>query len=145
MIEKFLDSNVLIHAFLKPKENITQRDSEIKRKSIDIVKKLQSGDLKVVLTTAQIFEVVNILESWISHQAAREIIDFLFTAKNIKIYAVTQKDLEEALTVAERYKDNEIGINDCVTYIAMKNANISEILSFDKHFDTLADITRIEE
>ena len=145
MKEKFLDSNVLIHAFLKPKKNLTQRDIEIKRKSIDIVKDLQSGSLKVVVTTAQIFEVANILESLLSHQAAKETIDFVLTAPNIKIYAVSQKDLEEALNVAERYKDNKIGINDCITYIVMKNANISEILSFDKHFDTLADVTRIEE
>lgn len=144
MSEKFLDSNVLIHAFLKPKENITQRDSEIKRKSIEIVRNLQSSNLKVVMTTAQIFEVANILESWISHKAAREIIDFVITAKNIKTYAVTQKDLEDALTVADQYNDNKIGFNDCVTYIVMKKANISEILSFDKHFDTLADVTRIE-
>lgn len=145
MSERFLDSNVLIHAFLKPKKNITQRGREIKRKSEDIVKNLQSGNLKVVMTTAQIFEVANIAESWIGHQAAREILGFIITLPNIKIYAVTPNDLEEALKVAEQYKDNKIGCNDCVTYVAMKNANISEILSFDKHFDTLAGVTRIEE
>jgi uncharacterized protein len=145
MIEQMLDSNVLIHAFLKPKENLTERDSEIKQKSIEIVRNLQAGNLKVVVTTAQIFEVANILESWLSHQAAKEIVDFVITAPNIKVYTVTPKDIEEAIVVSEQYKDNKIGCNDCVTYVAMKNLNIEEILSFDKHFDTLANITRVEE
>lgn len=145
MSEKFLDSNVLIHAFLKPKKSLTQRDSEIKQKSMAIVNNLQSGRLKIIMTTAQIFEVANILESWLDHQAAKELLDFVVTAPNIKIYTVTSKDLEDALVILEKYKDNKIGCNDCVTYIAMKNSNISEILSFDKHFDNLSDITRIEE
>jgi predicted nucleic acid-binding protein len=145
MKEKFLDSNVLIHAFLKPKKNLTQRDSEIKQKSMEIVKNLQASSLKVIITTAQIFEVANILESWLSHQAAKEILDFVVTAPNIKIYAVTTKDIDDALVILERYHDNKIGFNDCVTYVAMKNVNIHEILSFDKHFDTLDDINRVEE
>lgn len=144
MKEKFLDSNVFIHAFLKPKKNLTQRDSEIKQKAMKIVKNLQAGRLKVIITTAQIFEIANILESWLSHQAAKEILDFVVTALNIKIYTVTTKDIEEALIILERYNDNKIGFNDCVTYVAMKNVNIKEILSFDKHFDTLAQIIRVE-
>lgn len=145
MKEKMVDSNVFIHAFLEPKENITSREEEIKQKSMQIVSKMQQGNLKVLMTTAQVFEIANILESWLGYEASKEIVDFIVTSSNIKIYTVSQKDLEDALVVVEQYNDNRIGFNDCVTYVAMKNTNTSEILSFDKHFDTLSGITRLEE
>lgn len=141
---KLVDSNVFIHAFIKPKKNITSKETEIKKKSMEIVKNIQKGKFKVLLTTAQIFEVVNIIESWLGHEASKDMVDFIITRHNVKIYPVSQKDLENALEVSEQYKSNKIGFNDCVTYVVMKNSEISEILSFDKHFDQFPDITRLE-
>jgi len=86
-----------------------------------------------------------LLESWMGHEAATDIVNFIVTASNIKIYTISQKDLEEALKVIEQYKSNKIGFNDCVTFVAMKNVNINEIYSFDKHFDQFSNIIRLEE
>lgn len=140
-----LDSNIFIHAFLEPKENISPRESEIKKKSLNIVKAIREGKLKVSITTAQIFEIANLLESWLSHKASKDVVNFIVTASNIKIYIVSKKDLEDALKLVEQYRHNKICFNDCVTFVAMKNINISEIYSFDRHFDQFPDITRLEE
>jgi len=145
MKEKMLDSNIFIHAFLEPRKKVTPRESEIKQKSLNIVKTLQKGNLKTLITTTQIFEIANLLESWMGHEAATDIVNFIVTASNIKIYTISQKDLEEALKVIEQYKSNKNGFNDCVTFVAMKNVNINEIYSFDKHFDQFSNIIRLEE
>lgn len=130
---------------LEPRKKVTPRESEIKQKSLNIVKTLQKGKLKTLITTAQIFKIANLLESWMGHEAATDIVNFIVTASNIKIYTISQKDLEEALKVIEQYKSNKIGFNDCVTFVAMKNVNINEIYSFDKHFDQFSNIIRLEE
>lgn len=145
MNEKILDSNVFIHAFLEPKKNITPRESEIKQSALNIIKAVQKDHLKVLVTTAQIFEISNLLESWLNHNASKDIVEFIVTSSNIKIYPVSQNDLKDALKIMEEYKTNKIGFNDCVTFVAMKNSSIKEIYSFDKHFDQFSDISRLEK
>lgn len=141
----FIDTNVFIHAMLKMKPNMNEKEMHVKQNSVKILTRVQYGEENVQVTTIQIAEIMNLLEKWEGHEIARDIFQFLLQAPNVKIYEVTQEELKEAFELAERYTENKIGMNDLVTYVAMQKAGISEIYSFDKHFDQFGDVTRLIE
>ncbi|MFQ6123550.1 MAG: hypothetical protein ACE5R6_02955 [Candidatus Heimdallarchaeota archaeon] len=54
---------------------------------------------------------------------------------------VTQTQYQNAVIIS---KTHNVGINDALTKLLMDAETISEIYSYDKHFDTLG-VTRITE
>lgn len=74
-----------------------------------------------------------------------DIFQFLLESFNVKVFEITQNELNNALNLSKQHKHNKIGMNDLVTYVAMKEANICEIYSFDKHFNKFFDIILLEE
>lgn len=53
--------------------------------------------------------------------------------------------LKEAHSVSLEYTPNRIGLNDSAAYVIMINHGYNEIYSFDKNFDTLKGIMRIDK
>ena len=52
------------------------------------------------------------------------------------------EDYLKALAVAE---DHQVGANDAIAYVLMKESGLNRIYSFDKDFDGFKDIDRIIE
>jgi len=140
-----IDTNVFIHAMLKMKPKMNEKEMHVKQNSMKILTRIQYEEEDIQITTLQIAEIMNLLERWEGHEIARDIFQFLLQAPNVKIYEVTQEELKEAFELAERYKENKIGMNDLVTYVAMQKACIIEVYSFDNHFDQFEDVTRLIE
>ena len=63
---------------------------------------------------------------------ASQFIYDLLTKESITVLDVTHSDYQGATVLAQRYK---VGINDSLAKILMDRLNITEIYSFDKHFD----------
>ena len=58
----------------------------------------------------------------------------ILSLQNILIVDVNIDDYKKALLVADKYN---VSINDALAYIKMKENNIKEIYTFDKHFKNL--------
>lgn len=93
------------------------------------------------MTVTQLVEIANILESYMPLDAAREIEQFLITAPNVRIVAVSKKDCAEAMRIA---REKEVGLSDCITFVAMRREGVEEIYSFNRDFDRLG-VKRVEE
>ncbi len=139
-----VDSNIFIHAMIELKRELNEAELKAKQNSKKILLRIQAGE-NVFVTTLQIAEIMSVIERWQGHEIARDIFEFLLEAPNVKIFEITQNELSEAMLLAEKYKHNNIGINDLVTYVAMKKANIDKIYSIDRYFDQFRDITRLEK
>jgi len=139
---RFLDSSVFLHAYLKPKRRLTEVESRVKEKAKNIIMRIDSGSEKILISVIHIGEIVNIIESRLGLKTSIELLAKLLLLNNIKIVDVNRRDIEEAIYISDKYK---ISINDAIAYIKMKQCNIKEIYTFDKHFKKLPDIKVIQE
>jgi len=136
---RFVDSNIFLHAFLKPRRKLTQKELKIKEEAQTIVKEIEAGE-EVALSTTHISEVVNIIETSLGLEKSLGFLAWIVTKDNIEVYSVGLGHYETSLPLA---KENEISANDALAYLFMKNYGLKEIYSFDKHFDQLKDIVRL--
>jgi len=134
-----VDSNIFLHAFLKPRRKLTQKELNIKEEAQTIVKEIEAGE-EVALSTTHISEVVNIIETSLGLEKSLGFLAWIVTKDNIEVYSVGLGHYETSLPLA---KENEISANDALAYLFMKNHGLKEIYSFDKHFDQLKDIVRL--
>lgn len=66
----------------------------------------------------------------------------LLASENIFISTVAKEGYEQALAVAERYG---ISPNDAIAALLSRDSRITDVHTFDKHFDNIPFITRIAE
>ncbi len=130
---KFVDSNVLIYAILKPRKKPDEKVSEMKRKSLKILQKIQSGE-EVATTTVHLSEVANVIESKAGVRKAAEFVREFMLLRNVEVLSVDAEDyLRAALIALER----DVDVNDALAYLKMKETGIREIYTFDEHFRKL--------
>jgi hypothetical protein len=134
---KFLDSSVLIHAYLRPRHGLTQEEKAIKEAAKTIVLRVERGE-PVVTTVVHVSEIANIIESRLGLSRSLGFVAGLLNTKNIKILETSRNDYEAAIPVSQEHK---VSLNDAMAYLKMKEENIKAIYSFDKHFRNFRDIT----
>lgn len=137
---KFLDANVLIYAYSKPKRTLTEEEKKIKKKAKEIVERVNRGE-EVITTLIHLSEVANVLERAVPMAALSRLLKGILSADNVKVLIVSREDY---LAAADAAPAQGIGINDALAVIKMKETGISEIYSFDKHFDMIEGIIRAE-
>ncbi|ASJ02935.1 DNA-binding protein [Thermococcus profundus] len=130
---RFIDANVFIYAFLKPKKEPPENVRTIKEMAKEILKRVSEGE-EVVTTVVHISEVANVIESRAGKKKAVEILMGILTAENIKVLDVSTSDYLKAALMAE---EKNLGINDALAYVKMKEAGISEVYTFDRDFERL--------
>lgn len=137
----FLDANVLVYAFLKTKRKLEQHETRIKDVAKNIITRINSGE-KTVTSVVHFSEVCNILEDYLPLEEALAIEKDLLFQDNLSIKTVTEEDYLKAIATAE---DQQVGTNDALAYVLMKEEGLTRIYSFDKDFDKFKNINRIVE
>lgn len=137
---KFIDSNIFLHAILAPRRKLTVKEQKIKDEAKTILKGIERDEEEVATTTAHLSEVVNIIETGLNLQKSLGFLAWAITKENVKVYTVAEQHYEKALPIA---KENKISANDALAYLYMEMHDITEIYSFDKHFDQLRDVKRL--
>lgn len=137
---KFVDSNIFIYSILKPKRKITESEREMKENAGKIFQRINEGE-EVVTSTAHISEIANILEDTANLTFSISFSKELLLKPNISIEHVDQERYIAALVLAEK---KGVSANDALAYEIMRERGISEIYSFDRHFDNLP-IMRVVE
>ena len=137
----YVDANVFIYAFLKTKRTLQPHEVKIKDAAKKIVSRINEGE-KVVTSIVHFSEVCNILDDYLPNEEALLVEKGLLFRENILICEVSKDDYLKAISVTE---DHNVGVNDALAYVLMKKRAIQTIYSFDKDFDTFADIRRTIE
>jgi len=136
---RFVDSNVFLHAFLRPRRALTEREQRVKDEAKSIVRRLEEGE-EVATTTVHLSEVVNIVETGLGLERSLGFLSWVVSSGNMRVYPVSVEDYEAAVPMA---KERGISANDALAYGVMRNDGIEEIYSFDRHFDGLGDIRKV--
>ena len=62
---RFLDPNVFIYAYYKPKRKLTEKQKQMKEHSKEIIRRINEGE-DVIITVVHLSEVTNILKRALS-------------------------------------------------------------------------------
>lgn len=136
---KFLDSSVYLHAYLKVKRELTEKELEVKKRAAIILERVDSGE-SVVTSVVHLSEVLNIVEARLGVQKSQHVLETILSMENISVLDVLRRDYEEALGLATRYT---VSPNDALAAALCRRETISEVYSFDKHFDNIPWLRRI--
>ena len=137
----FVDANVFVYAFLKPKRKLLPHEEKIKNAAKKIVTRINEGE-ETVTSVVHFSEICNVLEDHLPIEDACALEKGLLLLDNITIKEVSEELYLKALAIAE---DQQIGANDALAYVLMKEAGLNQIYSFDKDFNEFKDIRRITE
>jgi predicted nucleic acid-binding protein len=137
---RFLDANVFIYAFYKPKKQLTPKELQMKQQAKRILRDVSEGKEEVLTTVVHISEVVNILKHGMPLDQLTALIRGLFMLDNVKILGVSSDGYFAATELGE---DLKLEANDALAVDVMKINGISEIYSFDEHFENIKEIVRL--
>jgi predicted nucleic acid-binding protein len=137
---RFLDANVFIYAYYKPKKQLTQKEKQMKEHAKKIVSSVSQGKEQVTTTVVHLSEIVNILKHGIPPDQLTTTIRGLFMLDNVKIMGITR---EAYFAAAELGDDLKLEANDALAVDVMRLNDMKEIYSFDEDFDEIEGITRL--
>ena len=87
----------------------------------------------LVTTSAVILEIGNALAKDFRVEAAR-VIKVLTGSSRIQVTEINAILLDKAVAVYEKYADKKWGLVDCVSFVVMWEAKLTEVLTFDEDF-----------
>ena len=137
---RFLDANIFIYAYYKPKRQLTQKESQMKDYAKKIIASISQGKEEVITTVMHVSEIVNILKQGMPLDQLITVIRGLFMLDNVKIKGVTR---EAYFAATELGDDLKLDINDALAVDIMRLNSLKEIYSFDEDFDRIEGITRL--
>ena len=137
---RFLDANVFIYAYYKPKKQLAQKEKKMKEYAKKIISGVSQGKEEVIMTVVHVSEIVNILKHGMPLDQLTTIVRGLFMLDNVKIMGVTR---EAYFAATELGDDLKLEANDALAVDVMRLNDIKEIYSFDEDFDQIEGITRL--
>ena len=96
--------------------------------------KLLESPLSLVTTSYVLDEVVTFLNSRRHHSKAVRIGNNLLTGSLIHLIHVDKDLFYEGWRYFEQHADKTFSLTDCISFVLMKRLEITEALTFDRHF-----------
>jgi predicted nucleic acid-binding protein len=87
---RFLDANVFIYAYYKPKKQLTQEEKQMREHAKRIISAVSEGKEDAMITVVNLSEIVNILKHGVPLDQLSRIVRGLFMLDNAKITGVTR-------------------------------------------------------
>ena len=137
---RFLDANVFIYAYYKPKKPLTEKEAAMKEQAQKIISSISQGNEQVLTSVVHVSEIVNILKNGMPRDLLTQTILGLFMLDNVKILDVTKETYFAAVEMGDDYK---LEPNDALAVDLMRQNGVEEIYSFDEHFSKVDGITRL--
>ncbi len=129
----FVDSNIFLEL------ELDQRHAD---EYEAFLHKIKRGLLKAIIMGFHVDSVLIVIENYgKSPKDLRTFLSSLLGYKGLEIYYLSL--LDRILTTKYMEKFN-LELDDALAYYIMKKFNIIRIISYDKHFGTISDITRLE-
>jgi predicted nucleic acid-binding protein len=137
---KFLDANVFIYAYYKPKKQLSLKEKQMKEQAKKIITDVSQGREQTITTIVHVSEIVNILKHGMPPEKLTDVIRGLLMLDNITVQGVSK---EAYFAANELGDDLKLETNDALAIDVMKSNNVTEIFTFDEDFDRVEGIIRI--
>ena len=137
---RFLDANVFVYAYYKPRKELTLKERQMKECAKKIISEVSRGREEVLTTVVHLAEIVNILKHGMPLEQLNNLVLGLFMLDNVKIYGVSR---EAYFAATELGDDLKLEANDALAVDVMRLNNMKEMYSFDEDFDRIEGISRL--
>ena len=137
---RFVDANVFIYAYYKPKRQLSPKEKQMKEHAKKIISDISQGNEQVAITVVHLSEIVNILKHEMRKDQLNLFIRGLFMLDNLRIDGVTRDAYFDA---AELGDDLTLKANDAFAIDLMRQNNMKEIYTFDEDLDQTEGTTRL--
>ncbi len=124
MSDKVFVDTLFVVALINPRDIYHEKASQI----ADLVE-----DHPLITTESVLLEIGNALARNFKQQAIEVIDDFL-SSTEIEIVRLTPQIFDRAYSLYKQYTDKEWGLIDCISFVVMQDAGVSDALTFDQHF-----------
>ena len=98
-------------------------------------------EASLVTTVAVLLEIGNALASGFKKEAIA-VISLLRDSSRVEVVELDARIFEKALESYEKFDDKAWGLVDCISFVAMQERGLTDVLTFDRDF-TAADFNRI--
>ena len=88
----------------------------------------------LITTNYIIDETLTLIRTRIGHSLAVTIGKQLFAGHFAQLVRVTDKDESAAFELFTQYSDKSYSFTDCTSFVIMRNLDITQAFTFDKHF-----------
>jgi predicted nucleic acid-binding protein len=117
---------------------MVDRDDKHHPEVIDFLKKLERATL---LVTSHIFdEAMTLIKARLGSEIAVRTGQQLRLSTLFRLVYVTERDDEAAWKIFSQYTDKDWSYTDCSCLAMMRRLGITEVLSFDHHFDQMGTV-----
>jgi predicted nucleic acid-binding protein len=137
---RFLDANIFIYAYYKPRKQLLQKEKQMKQQAQQIIRNVTQGKEQVATTVVHLSETANILKHAMNSEQLTRLLRALYMHDNITIYGVTRDAYLAAVELAD---DLKLEPNDALAIDIMKQNGVTEIYTFDQDFNNLQGITKL--
>ncbi len=131
---RFLDTNILVRYF-------TNDEPTMARAALAVMERIERGEERVVTSPIVIFETVFLLERHykVPKAAIREKVGDVLALRAVHLP-------EKALCARalDLYVEQNIAFADAYHAVWMRARGVSEVYSFDREFDRIVGVTRID-
>ena len=90
---------------------------------------------RIVTTYAVMLEIGNSLAKQKHRSAAVGILDYLVADPTVEIVPFTTDLYSKSIRLYAERTDKNWGLTDCMSFIVMRERNITDALTFDRHFE----------
>jgi uncharacterized protein len=124
VINKILLDTLFVVALINQRDQYHQQASEL-------ADSLETHPL--ITTDAVLLEIGNALARNYKDEAV-EIIEHFLTSDEVEIIRLTPELFSQAFALYKTHQDKAWGLVDCISFVVMKQAGITQALTFDQHF-----------
>lgn len=110
---------------------LINRNDQYHDKALDLAGRYDGHP--AVTTDAVLLEIGNAL-SRVARKEAAEIIDHFQSSDEVSIVHLNPVLFKQGLQLYRSHQDKQWGLVDCVSFVVMREMNLTEALSFDQHF-----------
>jgi uncharacterized protein len=124
--EFFLDASFAIA--------LASRRDQYHARAVELSEHLQRDGSRLVTTRAVLLEIGNALAKRRFRVDSIVLLNSLEHDPSVSIVALTDDLYREASSLYQKHGDKEWGLTDCVSFVVMRNRQMTEALTADEHF-----------
>ncbi|MEZ4725694.1 MAG: type II toxin-antitoxin system VapC family toxin [Caldilineaceae bacterium] len=113
---------------------LANANDQFHAKAVLIARQLRTYKTKLIITRGVLLEIGNALSGQRYRTAAVKLLDALEADPNVGIVALTEALYKQALQLYRSRPDKEWGLVDCLSFIVMRERNLTSALTTDMHF-----------
>jgi len=136
---KYLDANLFVYAYFKPKKEkiLSDKIKWCKQEAKRIISEINKEEDTYCISLIQLSEIVNLLKGVMSWKDLHDLLMGLMSNKSVDVVEMSKLTYINAI---EKILDFNLDSNDISAYLLMKEKNITEIYTFDRDYEAFSDI-----